>query len=238
MPPLHRLLRSDWHAANERGKSRRFERPGRRSCRRHPARSQRAAPSCCPALCCVCSSLIELGGTADVADSLSRGMGQRVWPFTMDYGVPLNVTTCAQTARAGAHRPVHSADTPAREGSRHLPTLQTRHHAAAPSVPPPSNPARSLARNQFVNPAERWPGLWDIPVWDLSALGGAYEMDYGLGGCVGAGGRWRGSTQTSQPSNQPSSQPASQPAIQPASELYTVWDAGCLDRCTHGMGLN
>ncbi|KAL4448993.1 hypothetical protein ABPG77_007710 [Micractinium sp. CCAP 211/92] len=80
------------------------------------------------------SSLIEVGGTADKSNSLSRGMGQRVWPFTMDYGIPLNLTT--------------------------------------------------LARNQFSNQAERWPGLWDIPVWELSALGGAYDMDYGEGGGI------------------------------------------------------
>lgn len=53
-----------------------------------------------------------------------------------------------------------------------------------PSTFPPTSPPhpRSLARNQFSNQAERWPGLWDIPVWELSALGGAYEMDYGEGG--------------------------------------------------------
>lgn len=32
-----------------------------------------------------CSSLVELGGGA----SLSQGMGKRVWPFTLDHGVPL-----------------------------------------------------------------------------------------------------------------------------------------------------
>ena len=26
---------------------------------------------------------------------------------------------------------------------------------------------------------EYWPGLWQVPVWDLSALGGPYTMDYG-----------------------------------------------------------
>jgi hypothetical protein len=26
---------------------------------------------------------------------------------------------------------------------------------------------------------ERWRGLWQVPVWDLSALGGPYTMDYG-----------------------------------------------------------
>ncbi len=51
-------------------------------------------------------------------------------------------------------------------------------HFRAPVLPL----SRSLARNQFSNQAERWPGLWDIPVWELSALGGAYDMDYGEGG--------------------------------------------------------
>lgn len=51
-------------------------------------------------------------------------------------------------------------------------------HSLAPLLPL----SRSLARNQFSNQAERWPGLWDIPVWELSALGGAYDMDYGEGG--------------------------------------------------------
>jgi hypothetical protein len=26
---------------------------------------------------------------------------------------------------------------------------------------------------------EIYPGLWQVPVWDLSALGGPYTMDYG-----------------------------------------------------------
>ena len=37
-----------------------------------------------------CSSMVELGGSAAKADSLSLGMGRRVWPFTMDYGLPMN----------------------------------------------------------------------------------------------------------------------------------------------------
>ena len=37
-----------------------------------------------------CSSVIELGGSATKAASLSFGMGKRVWPFTLDSGLPIN----------------------------------------------------------------------------------------------------------------------------------------------------
>lgn len=36
------------------------------------------------------SSLLELGGSGTYADSLSRGMAQRVWPFSLTWGVPIN----------------------------------------------------------------------------------------------------------------------------------------------------
>ena len=26
---------------------------------------------------------------------------------------------------------------------------------------------------------EKYPGLWQVPVWNLNALGGPYTMDYG-----------------------------------------------------------
>ena len=29
--------------------------------------------------------------------------------------------------------------------------------------------------------AERHPGVWEVPIWDLTALGGPYSMDYGNG---------------------------------------------------------
>lgn len=35
------------------------------------------------------SSLLERGGSATYAESLSRGMAQRVWPFSLTWGVPI-----------------------------------------------------------------------------------------------------------------------------------------------------
>lgn len=110
------------------------------------------------------SSLIEVGGTADKADSLSRGMGQRVWPFTLDYGVPSNLTTCVQAysprycalARGCRQQPRHREAPPSAYQARwpcqrasaspplHLPThLPTP--PPQPGAQPVQQPGRALA---------------------------------------------------------------------------------------------
>ncbi len=40
-----------------------------------------------------CSSVVELSGSPTKAASLSYGMGKRVFPFTLDFGLPINCAT-------------------------------------------------------------------------------------------------------------------------------------------------
>ncbi|EFN51596.1 hypothetical protein CHLNCDRAFT_139978 [Chlorella variabilis] len=71
------------------------------------------------------SSLIEEGKGA----SLSKGMGDRVWPFQMDGGVPINCDW--------------------------------------------------FGDSQQCSTSESWPGLFEVPVWQLLNDDGVWSMDYG-----------------------------------------------------------
>ena len=53
---------------------------------------------------------------------------------------------------------------------------------SAPSAPPSSlSPRRRYAPSQQCQPSERWPGLFEVPVWDLTAqnMSDPQTMDYG-----------------------------------------------------------
>jgi hypothetical protein len=75
----------------------------------------------------LCSTLLE----ETTGNSVSRSISQRVYPFSMDNGVPLN--------------------------------------------------CRWFGGIQTCSTSERWPGLYEIPVWNLWLNKTPYSMDYGTG---------------------------------------------------------
>lgn len=86
------------------------------------------------------STLLETGQS----ESLSKSFGERVWPYTMDFGVAQNT---------------------------------------------------AWFETQVVNASERWPGLWEVPLYVLQAFGLEWSMDVGARACWAALGAGPGCAQ-------------------------------------------
>lgn len=115
-------------------------------------------------------------------------MNKRVWPFTMDYGLPMNwcVLPRGYCSAAGLALQSWGRRPPGcRAGWPHTSALGRPVLGPAPTRrrPCPTTDMCSLAaQKQFCNPTERYKGVWEVPVWQLTALGGPYTLGPGDGG--------------------------------------------------------